>query len=104
LVPSIFGIGDAATPAVHSTVALGILSAGDDALLVNRLDFDSGHDLHAELREPPSHPTGQRLNKSRQDPVARVEQNNGTLRRINAAEVAPTPRCVLQIWALAPRW
>jgi hypothetical protein len=25
LVPSIFGIGDAATPAVHSTVALGIL-------------------------------------------------------------------------------
>ena len=57
LVPSIFGIGDAATPAVHTTVALGILfPPAITPLSSTCLDRDSGHDLHAELREPLGRP------------------------------------------------
>src|SRR6516164_1659805 len=56
LVPSIFGIGDAATPAVHSTVALGILfPPGDHAVAVDCLDLDIRHDLHAKFLQAPSH-------------------------------------------------
>src|SRR5262249_39157683 len=65
------------------------LSAGDNALLIDCLDFDSSHDRHAELREPLGHPAGQRLSKSRQDPIGCVEQNNGTFRWIDASEVSP---------------
>jgi hypothetical protein len=57
-------------------------------VLVDGLDLDSGHDLHAELREPLRNSTGQLLGKSRQDSARRVEQNDGALRRINAPEVS----------------
>jgi len=53
----------------HHRGARDFCSAGDNALLVDCLDLDSGQYLHAELREPPGYPAGQWLNKSRQDPV-----------------------------------
>src|SRR5262249_50789942 len=64
------------------------LSPGDNALLVDRLDLNSGHDLDAKLLKAPRHLARHRLGKSRENTLACVEQNNGTLRRIDAMEVA----------------
>src|SRR6516225_9982879 len=80
LVPSIFGIGDAATPAVHSTVALGILlPPATNALVVDCLNPDIRHDLHAKLLEAPGHLARHRLGKGRQNPLGPVKQNGASL-------------------------
>src|SRR5262252_3227113 len=74
LVPSIFGIGDAATPAVHSTVALGILfppaitpSASTVSTLTSVMTFTP-----SLSRRFARH----RLGEGRQNPLACVEQND----------------------------
>src|SRR6266566_99316 len=71
LAPSIFTIVDAATPAVHRTVALGDpFTAGDHALLIDLFDLDSRHNLDAELFEPLGYLLGQGFGEARKHAVA----------------------------------
>ena len=89
LAPSSFTIGEGATPAVHSTVALGsIFPSATTPFSSTFSTSHSGLDLDAKLLKPPCCFSRQTFGKCRKNAFATLDQDDRALRRINSAKLA----------------